>query len=108
MKTNLQFFLNQLTNKKHLYMLFAFLITIQGFASPRQKAEAKISFALKNVTITELFDVIEQKTAYTFVFDEKVSGNTKRISIEAEKESIESILKKITAKTGIEFKRLNN
>jgi TonB-linked SusC/RagA family outer membrane protein len=89
-------------------MLFAFLITVQGFASSGPQADPKISFDLKNVTITEVFIVIEQKTAYTFVFDEKVSGNTKRISIGAENESVDSILKKITAKTGIDFKKLNN
>lgn len=109
MKTKLQFFLNQLTNKKHLYVFLAFLMTVQAFALPGQKAgEAKISFDLRNVSITEVFSVIEQKTVYTFVFDEKVSGNSRRISVQAENENIESILKKISAKTGIEFKKLNN
>ncbi|PZR07608.1 MAG: SusC/RagA family TonB-linked outer membrane protein [Flavobacterium psychrophilum] len=108
MKTKLQIFLNYLTNKKHLCVMFTFLIIFQGFASPGQKSGTKISLNLNNVTITEVFTAIEQKSAYTFVFDEKVSGSVKRISIQAENESIEDILKKITSKTGVDFKRLNN
>ncbi|MCO6149698.1 SusC/RagA family TonB-linked outer membrane protein [Flavobacterium sp. NRK1] len=109
MKTKLQIFLNQLTHKKHLYVFTAFFMVIQAFALPKQKnTDAKISFDLKNVTITEIFNVIEQKTAYTFVFDEKVSGNSKRISIHAENEMLDNVLNKISDKTGIRFKKLNN
>lgn len=108
MKTNLQFFLNQLTTQKHLFMMLVFLVSLRGFASAGYADEATISFDLKNVTVTEIFSVIEHKTTYTFVFDEKVSGTAKRISILANKESVDEVLKKITQKTGIEFKKLNN
>lgn len=89
-------------------MMLVFLVSLRGFASAGYADEATISFDLKNVTVTEIFSVIEHKTTYTFVFDEKVSGTAKRISILANKESVDEVLKKITQKTGIEFKKLNN
>lgn len=106
MNTKLQIFLLRLTRNKHLYLLLACCISLQGLA--KGNTEAKISLHLKNVTVTEIFSAIEQKTNYTFIFDEKVSSDNKRISLDAQNENIDRVLQKITHKTGIDFKKLNN
>lgn len=110
MKTKLQFFLNKLTSKRHLYTVAMFFVLAQAFAiEPSQPTgETKISINLKNASITEVFTAIEKKTGFTFVFDESITGSTSRLSIQAENEMVDSVLKKITNKTGIQFKKLNN
>lgn len=110
MNTKLQFFLNHLTNK-YLYLLCAFFMAAQAFALPSKSAsgsEQHITLNLKNAPLTEVFTAIEQRTEYTFVFDEKISGTNNRVSINAKDESVEQILNKITLKTGFVFRKLNN
>ncbi|HEX8545943.1 MAG TPA: SusC/RagA family TonB-linked outer membrane protein, partial [Cytophagaceae bacterium] len=109
MDTKLQNFLNRLLKKKHLFMAVAFFMMANAVsAAEKPLEETIISLTLKDASITEVFSAIEQKTKFTFVFDEKISKASQRISIIAQNESVNSILGKITAKTGFVFKRLNN
>ena len=108
MNTKLQFFFNTYMKMKNLYILITFFLTLQGFAITNSTKESQISLNLKDATITEFFKVIEQKTAFTFVFDEKISGTSQRITIFAEKESLDNILLKISERTGLSFKKINN
>jgi len=82
---------------------------VQSFAAPGlPQAEKKISLDINDATITEVFSVIEKKTGFTFIFDDKISANSKRISVHVENEIIDGVLKVITGKTGITFKKINN
>ena len=111
MKTKLQNFLNQLLKKQHLYKISALLmVQAVAFAAADKKsaAEIKISLDLKNATITEVFSVIEQKTTFTFVFDEKISAKKQRLSLAADNETIDNVLNLISQRTGISFKKINN
>ncbi|MDQ6530513.1 SusC/RagA family TonB-linked outer membrane protein [Flavobacterium sp. LHD-85] len=84
------------------------IFSFKGFASEQSAKDAQISLNLKDATITEFFRAVEQKTTFTFVFDEKISGTSQRISIYAEKESLDGVLAKVASKTGLSFKKLNN
>jgi len=87
----------------------AFFVMVQSFAAPGlPQAEKKISLDVNDATITEVFSVIEKKTGFTFIFDDKISANSKRISVHVENEIIDGVLKVITSKTGITFKKINN
>jgi TonB-linked SusC/RagA family outer membrane protein len=109
MKTKLQFFLNQIIKSKHLYLFMAFFAMTHVFAAIRSsEGEKRISLDLKNATITEVFGDIEKKTGFTFIFDDKISGNSKRISVHVENQVIDDVLNVISDKTGIKFKKLNN
>lgn len=110
MNTKLQNFLNHLLKTKPLFMLAVFFMTANAFASLSKQSleDITVSLNLKEATITEVFNAIEQKTKFTFIFDEKISGTAQRFTIVAQNESIDSILDKITSKTGFAFKKINN
>ncbi|MFC0779618.1 SusC/RagA family TonB-linked outer membrane protein [Flavobacterium sp. HJSW_4] len=84
------------------------IFSFNGFALGQSAKDVQISLNLKDATITEFFKAVEQKTTFTFVFDEKISGTAQRISIYVEKESLDGVLNKIAAKTGLSFRKLNN
>ncbi|WP_343592861.1 SusC/RagA family TonB-linked outer membrane protein [Flavobacterium sp.] len=84
------------------------IFSFKGFASGQSGKDVQISLNLKDAAITEFFSAVEQKTTFTFVFDEKISGSSQRISIYAEKESLDGVLAKVASKTGLSFKKLNN
>lgn len=110
MNTKLQFFLNQ-SLCRYFYLLCALLLVGNVFASPANEQSLKdkqISLNLENASITEVFTAIEEKTEFTFVFDEKVSGSGQRFSIHAVKESVESILNRISLQAGFQFKKINS
>lgn len=110
MNTKLQFFLNQFSYK-YFYLLCALLMMSNVFASPLNEQSLKdkqITLNLENASITEVFAAIEEKTEFTFVFDEKVSGISQRFSIHTVKESVENILNKISIQTGFQFKKINS
>lgn len=108
MNTKLQFFFNKYMKMKNLYLMIILFFSFHGFATGQSGKDVQISLNLKDATITDFFKVIEQKTTFTFVFDEKISGTSQRISIYADKESLDVILSKIADKTGLSFRKLNN
>ncbi|MBW1655189.1 SusC/RagA family TonB-linked outer membrane protein [Flavobacterium quisquiliarum] len=108
MNTKLQFFFNKYIKMKNLYLMILLIFSFKGFASVQSGKDVQISLNLKDAAITEFFSAVEQKTSFTFLFDEKISGSSQRISIYAEKESLDGVLAKVAAKTGLSFKKLNN
>ena len=104
-------FLFSLKLKKCLY-LFSFLFVFsEMLAMPFNvvnKNEENFSINLKEVQILEVFDMVEKKTRYTFVFDETISSSKQRLTLLVNKESINTVLSKITAQTGFQFNRINN
>ncbi|MFA9195748.1 SusC/RagA family TonB-linked outer membrane protein [Flavobacterium sp. FBOR7N2.3] len=109
MKTILQF-LNQLLKKKCLHLFFTFFMLTPLFASAAIDAleQIKISLDIKNASITEVFDAIEQRSSLTFVFDEQIIHTSQHISIKTKDESVDNVLKIISDKTGFKFKKINN
>ncbi|MBB4801607.1 TonB-linked SusC/RagA family outer membrane protein [Flavobacterium nitrogenifigens] len=93
---------------KNLYLMILLIFSFKGFSSTHSGKDVQISLNLKDAAITEFFNAVEQKTSFTFLFDEKISGSSQRISIYAEKESLDGVLAKVAAKTGLSFKKLNN
>ena len=95
--------------KKGVLLLLAFLILTPSFASKAKHSsdEITISLNIENQSITEVFDIIEKKTYFTFIFDEKVVKNAKPISIHTEKQTVDAVLQLIASKTGFKFKKLN-
>lgn len=108
MNTKLQFFFNKYIKMKNLYLMIILFMSAAGFATGHSEKDTQISLNLRDVTITDFFKAVEQKTTFTFVFDEKISGTSQRISIYVEKESLDAVLSKIAAKTGLSFRKLNN
>ncbi|MFO7720195.1 MAG: SusC/RagA family TonB-linked outer membrane protein [Gillisia sp.] len=100
-----------LKSKILIFLLSCFFLATEAFASPVPPGiidEANLSFDLRDVLITEVFVTIEEKTEYTFVFDEKISSSKQSLTLIVNNENLESILSKISALTGFDFKMLNN
>ena len=110
MNTKLQFF-KKLLFRKPLY-LASFLVMITGaIAAPvagQSLKEVYLTTNLKEASITEVFLAIEKQTDFTFVFDNTISETNQHFNIQADHESLDSILDKISQQTGFKFKQINN
>ncbi|WP_341872905.1 SusC/RagA family TonB-linked outer membrane protein [Flavobacterium fluviatile] len=71
-------------------------------------ADQPISMNLNNASITEVFETIESKTDYTFIYDEKVLQCSQRFSIHSVSEPIDKILNKISHQAGFQFTKINS
>tara|TARA_R110002020_G_scaffold303939_2_gene519486 strand:+ start:113210 stop:116656 length:3447 start_codon:yes stop_codon:yes gene_type:complete len=110
MNTKLQFF-QKLLFRKPLY-LASFLVMITGAiaapASGQSLKDVYLTTNLRDASITEVFLAIEKQTDFTFVFDSTLSETNQHFNIQADHESLDSILDKISQQTGFKFKQINN
>lgn len=67
-----------------------------------------ISVNFKNIKLTEALKQIENKSGYRFVFSNKLINNKPEITLSAENISIEALLDKVLANTGLEDSMLDN
>jgi TonB-linked SusC/RagA family outer membrane protein len=104
-------FLFSMKLKKCMYLFSLLFLFSETYAIPFNsinKEEQNLSIDIKEGQIIEVFNILEKKTRYTFVFDETISSSKQRLTLLANKESINSILSKITAQTGFQFHHINN
>lgn len=103
-------FLIPLKLTKYIYLLSClFLFSGVNAASFISGEEVEnLSLDVREVKIIEVFDMIEKKTKCTFLFDEKISSSTQRLTLVVNKETLDVILNKITRKTGFKFHKINN
>lgn len=78
-------------------LTFVVFFTLQANTSYSQKA--KISLELNNVTVSQLIDKIESTTEFRFVYKIKDVNLNRSISINVEKESINTVLNQVFLKT---------
>lgn len=70
--------------------------------------ENNITYVIKSRPIGEALSQLNQLTGFNFFYDESVLKGVKDISVQIQNGSIDSILKEISAKTGLYFKRIND
>jgi TonB-dependent SusC/RagA subfamily outer membrane receptor len=72
--------------------------------------ETKVTLSLTKVSLREFIREVESGTPFQFTFDEQetLNGNPSRISIRMKNESLEKVLERVAANTGLEFKQVNN
>lgn len=68
----------------------------------------KVSVSVKNGTIKELFKTIEKQTTYRFSYRSSEVETGKRITVEATKESVGSLLDKVLYDMGMSYVVENN
>ena len=78
-------------------LTFVVFFTLQANTSYSQKA--KISLDLNNVTVSQLIDKIESTTEFRFVYKIKDVNLNRSISINVEKESINTVLNQVFLNT---------
>ena len=82
-----------LTMKISAFLLFCCLVNI--FAAPTYSQATKISLNLKDATIEDVLNKIEDVSEFYFLFNQKLVDVTRKVNIEADKEPIVDILNDI-------------
>ncbi|MGQ7871111.1 SusC/RagA family TonB-linked outer membrane protein [Sunxiuqinia sp. sy24] len=83
-----------------LTFLFSFLIFTGSWANSFSQA-SKLSLNLKNVTVQELIQQIEDQTKFYFLYQDEVFQQGQRVTIQVENESLESILKQFEEQASV-------
>lgn len=89
-----------LTMKISAFLLFCCIVNI--IAAPTYSQVTKISLNLKDATIEEVLNKIEDVSEFYFLFNHKLVDITKKVNIEADKKPIADILNDIL-KDGTKF-----
>ena len=85
---------NELNIKRmKLTLLFSFFILTGTWANSLSQT-TKLSLNLENATVYELITTIEKQTDFYFLYQDDVFKKGQRVTIKADNESLESILKK--------------
>jgi len=96
------YFLN--ISRKMKITLLLLLITIFQLSAKNTYSQNTLSLSLRNVTIEQAMDRIEQETEYSFLVLEKTLETNKRISVKVDNQSIESILSDLFKDTNIRYR----
>src|SRR5450759_5283110 len=85
-----------LTMKISAFLLFCCLVNI--FAAPTYSQTTKISLNLKDATIEDVLNKIEDVSEFYFLYNNKLIDVTRKVNIEADNEPIKDILNDIFSK----------
>lgn len=90
-------------------LLFLSMLHAQGENSSKVDAinEVRINLNISNASILEFFDLIESKTDYTFVYDDRIIDKNQKITIDRNNASIYDILVEVSSETDLKFKQIN-
>ena len=69
--------------------------------------KTKVSISLDNATMVDVFKIIENQTPFSFIYDNKIISNTKRISFNDENVSVRKILERVSKEARLKFKQVN-
>lgn len=69
--------------------------------------EIYLRVAAKTYTLGQMFDDLEQKTSFRFVYQSNGLDENQTLTIEASKASLADILRDISMQTGLQFRRVN-
>lgn len=83
-------------------LLFGIIFTAKADVLYSQKI-VNVSLNMKNVTVEEVLNVLEQKTEYHFLYNSKLINVDRRVNIEAKNESVDKVLIRLFASTDVKF-----
>ena len=82
--------------------------TVPSLAETTTMQLPQLSLSLNNVTIREVFNIIEKNTEYVFIFsDELLTDLNGKVSIHVNKQTLDKILDKVLQSTGLTYKITN-
>ncbi len=106
-KSIMSFFLRHGGQKKWLVMkltaLFVFVFSFTLVANTNAQQE-RVNLNLRNVSIRTLFGEIQKQTALSFVYNMELTQDLGQVSVKAKQESVESVLNRVLANTGLSYK----
>jgi len=86
-----------------LTLFLFFLALVQTIASNSYSQEARISIELKNTTVNEVLNIIEDQTDYFFLYNNQLIDVNRRVSVRCENEKIENVLDRIFQGTDVKY-----
>lgn len=91
---------------KMLLFLMTFVVVNSQAASYGQMG--KFDFSLKNRSLKEVLNLIEDQTDYSFMFDNSVVDVSKKVTVEVNSTSVEAALDEVLKNTGIGYRIVNH
>lgn len=92
-----------------LQCLFAsMLIASSSYSQQASWEDIHVSLALKNITIKEALQEIEKLTDFSFAYPNGIIKDSKRVSLNVSNESLANLLRQMSEKARLGFKRVNN
>lgn len=99
-------------SKHALYVFLINLISIQMLMAHHTIGQSIekvfITVQLKQATLLEIFNALENQTDFTFGYDRAVSNMQDRLDLDFKHESVANILRKISRDASVKFKQINN
>ncbi len=84
-------------------MFLFFLSLFQAFASNGYSQDARISLNLKNSSVDEVLNDIEEQTDYFFLYNNKLIDINRRVSVQCKDRTVATVLGQIFAGTDVDF-----
>ena len=89
--------------------LCAFMLTaIQPQLSGLYAQNVTVTLSMRNATVEQVLDQIEEETDYTFVASDRAVDLNRKVSLNVQSLSIEETLKQLFAGTNVSYKIVNN
>lgn len=102
-KKHISFYLSSICfNRVFIMLLFLFYCTVYSMHG-QNKIDKKISLNLENTTIIKALQDIKKQADISFVYNVSDINPSKRITINAKNESVESVLKKVLLDTDLVY-----
>lgn len=90
------------------FFAYTFLLATDGSAQKNLSVhEVTINLNLQEAGLEEIFEAIENKTNYNFLYDKKLLKNTSNVSINHQKATVGEILMDISKSLDLKFKQIN-
>lgn len=83
-------------------LLFSLFFQVQ--ADVLYSQSAKVSLNMKNATVEDVLNAIEDNSEFHFLYNSKLINVDRKVSINAADKSIESVLSTLFSNYGIEYK----
>jgi len=93
--------------KMKLTCLFLFLFCISGWCNSYSQV-TKLSLKLRNVPVQDVIQQIEDQTGYYFLYQDDIFPSGKKVTIMADDDSLDKILRDLAEQTGVSYEITNN
>jgi TonB-linked SusC/RagA family outer membrane protein len=98
---------------KNMFYIFLFQVVslqllLAGNTSGQSLKEVDVTIHLSKATLKEVFEEIEMKTQFSFVYDLAILERSRFFSISEENSSMEEILTRLAEEGNLQFQRINN
>lgn len=100
--------MNKLVKLRHLYVVHLLCLFLIPAALSGADQQEKLTLSLKDVTVTQFFKEIENRTSYKFFYKDSQVENLPLVTLKAENLTLAEILKTFFAKTELNYQITGN